>query len=131
MKRMAFAPMALLLSAAAPAQAQQFPGQQFLDLCTSADAGSRGFCIGYLIGIIEGSGLGVSRALSVEEDSTPEAPAIQRRIPATLGYCLPTGTDINTLPGVVIDFAAGKPEAARLPAAALVSDALISKYPCN
>lgn len=130
--RRALLPVVLLFAAVAAttSRAQQISGNELYRACQSDGAVLGGFCIGYLIGTIEGRSAG---AFAVLKSSRPDLdPATgNEMINSILGHCIPQDATNEQLRDVAVKYMSSHPESRHIAARTLVWIAFREAFPCR
>lgn len=131
MKRSAFSVLcaALVLFSGHSANAQSISGNELQETCVSQDPVFGGFCIGYILGAIEGMSLGAYAVLGAAgEDETSEA--INASISSFLGHCTPAEATNDQLRDVVVKYLHDNPETRHMSGRILILQAMQQAFPC-
>ena len=111
-------------------QAEPVPGNDLLTACVEkSDLAKSGFCIGYLIGVVEGLryGAAVPMFAAQMEGSTKE---IGELADSFLGFCPPPEVQYSQHFDIVVNYLTVHPETRHESARTLVISALAEAFPC-
>ena len=125
---------ALFLAAAhaSPTYSQTTSGNTLLDTCTSEnDMAKLGFCVGYIVGEIEGQNFGAFLfSLMVEADmSAEEFTEFANRL--VFQHCIPPDVENGQLRDVVVQYLIANPAIRHESARSLVWEAYREAFPCS
>ncbi len=125
---------ALFLAAAqtSPTYSQTTSGNKLLDSCTSEnDIGKLSFCVGYIVGEIEGQNLGAFLfSLMVEAGmSADEFTEFANRF--IFQHCIPPNVTNGQLKDVVVQYLIVNPAVRHESARSLVLEAYREAFPCS
>lgn len=114
----------------AGAQAQQINGNSLYEACRSENSVMAGFCIGYLIGVIEGRSIGAFQVLARLESSenTEDANSLINHF---LGHCIPDTASNEQLRDVAVEYLSKNPSIRHETARMLVWQAYVEAFPCQ
>jgi len=115
--------------AASVATAQQISGNELYEACQSDNIVLSGFCIGYIIGQIEGQSFGAFSVLN-QIQPAENAEEINGRIGLFLNHCIPHEASNDQLRDVVLKHLRENPETRHDPARFEVWRALMPAFPC-
>ena len=124
---------ALLFASAIPSasDADAISGNDFLSACLSeGDLAKEGFCVGYLLGAIEGIRYGSALpflAIRSGEDMTETLGMAEK----FLGACIPEAAEFGQHRDVAVRYIERSPESRHLPARGLILDSLREAFPCK
>jgi len=129
MKTLALSLVASLLFGST-ANAENVSGNFLYEACTTENDAMVGFCIGYLVGEVEGKWLGgllfTKRVgMDMETDDFNEFANIM------FGHCVPTEASSQQLRDVAVKYLAAHPETRHESARFLVWQALVEAFPCG
>jgi len=111
-------------------RAQQVSGNSLYGACQSDEGIKLGFCIGFIIGAIEGESFGASIVfMRTQPESTTQE--VNDMINAFMGHCIPTDASNQQLHDVIMRYLGDHPEQRHLPARGLVWNAMIEAFPCE
>lgn len=125
MKRIA---LAVAMMAAGPGWANT-PGNSLHEACSSSDAAMAGFCIGHVIGVIEGIRYGMAVPMWAAGDYS--ADQINQTSDTLLAYCPPDGVENGQYVDVVKQYLQSHPQDRHKPARLLIHVALTEAFPCS
>lgn len=129
MKLLWFSFVAIFLFFSKPSEAQQVSGNALYSACGSENAVELGFCLGFLLGAIEGESYGAFITLMRTEPET-ETSEMNRMINFFLGHCVPPDATNEQLRDVVLRYLGNHPEDRHFPARGLIWNALVEAFPC-
>ena len=116
-------------SGTAQASAQNISGNTLHSACNAQSDAEAGFCIGYIIGSVDGQRWGAfATILSLE--LTDETSAANDMIAAGLKHCIPPEASNEQIRDVVLQFLANNPSIRHESARFLVWLALAESFPC-
>lgn len=129
MKRYLLALLLAGLSVAQPAKAQPISGNDLYKVCTADDPVLAGFCVGYLIGQIEGQFLGgLLFSQSAEVDLDTES--FNSLANMVFQHCIPPAAPNSQLRDVVVRYLEDNPATRHETARFLVLAAYREAFPC-
>lgn len=116
-------------SASGPALAENMSGNSLYEACTTENGVTAGFCIGYVVGVIEGIRYGLAVPMwSAGEDSSE---VINKLSDGVLMYCPPPEVQNGQHVDVVNKYLQSHPEKRHMPARLLIHIALREAFPCE
>ncbi len=89
-----------------------------------------GFCLGYLIGVIEGRSIGAFQVLA-QLDSNENAEGVNNFINQFLGHCIPDTASNEQLRDVAVEYLSKNPATRHETARMLVWQAYVEAFPCQ
>lgn len=112
------------------AEAQSISGNELLETCSSDDDVYAGFCIGYILGAIEGESFG---AFVVVNSLTPglDTDDTNRTISSYLQHCTPSDASNQQLRDIMVKYLAEHPAQRHNSARGLILKALRDAFPCD
>ncbi|ETX13276.1 hypothetical protein OCH239_12630, partial [Roseivivax halodurans JCM 10272] len=115
---------------ASEASAQQIDGNELYEACRSENAVMAGFCIGYIVGQVEGQSWG---AFVASEQLMPSVntQSANKTINELVGHCTPDNASNEQLRDVVLAYLSGSPESRHESARVLVWLAMRAAFPCS
>ena len=113
---------------AAPTLAQTTEGNDLLRACQDAGQAQQGFCIGWVIGAIEGIRFGVAYPMMMGASSADEINDMSNSL---LMNCLPDNVENSQYVDVVVRHLERHPEKRHHPARFLALEALQEAFPCG
>jgi hypothetical protein len=117
---------------ASPVASQTSQGNDLLEACSMPDnLAAEGYCIGYVVGAIEGMKLG---AVSVLAFIAPEQSGVEhldRMSNIALNFCIPADASNRQLVEVVVKYLRENPETRHETARTLIHSALVESFPCS
>lgn len=113
-----------------PSEAQSIDGNELLETCTSTDPVFGGFCIGYILGAIEGESLG---AFIVVGQTIPDLDVsdANEMISALLGHCTPSEATNKQLRDITVKHLKENPAERHNSARTQILEALRAAFPCR
>ena len=114
--------------------AEALDGNRLYSACTSESPAEKIFCVGYIIGALEGLKYGAFIAVSAyeaaheDERTTPEFVDIMADL--YLGYCIPGNANNEQVSDVVISYLRDNPSDRHNTARALITEAFVKAFPC-
>ncbi|TXH26481.1 MAG: hypothetical protein E6Q99_04545 [Elusimicrobia bacterium] len=129
MKQLAIISM-LLAVASTEAGAQNLDGNTLYDACTQDDLGKQSFCVGYILGIVEGVKWGSFLNIAAVDTgmNTDEANQFSDKI---LGFCSPANAELRQHVDIVVQYLEAHPESRHESARWLVTEAFRKSFPCS
>ncbi len=122
---------ALLMCSQTVSFGQQAPitsGNELWEICQGTDPARQGYCIGYVIGAIEGMKWGIASPLLQNGMDATEANSTTKVL---LGFCLPEGATYGQFVDVVKGYLARNPEKRHIAARIIVQMSLAEAFPCQ
>jgi hypothetical protein len=121
---------------ASAATAEPITGNMLLEACaTENDATQQGFCIGYLIGVVEGLRYGASVplfAITPLDSANPnQFKEIASMADGFLGFCAPPEAQYSQHHEIVINYLSAHPETRHESARTQIQLALQEAFPCK
>ena len=114
-----------------PSKAEAVSGNDFLAACENeGDTAKEGFCIGYLIGVIEGLRYGSALpflATRNGEDMTETLNIAEK----FLGACIPASAEFGQHRDIAVRYIERNPETRHLPARGQILESLRQGFPCD
>lgn len=120
-----------LLTFAPPSAAQQVDGNELLETCDSSNQTMQGFCLGFIIGQVEGVPLGAALSFWQAVGDTTDTEATNRYIENVLHYCVPDNAGNRQLIDVVVAHLRENPEERHNPARMQIWNAFRAAFPCG
>ena len=127
-------PRALLLAACLTVHAgtgaaeANLTGNQLLSACDdTANLAAQGFCIGYIIGALEGMTWGAA-VPAIGMGANTEA--TNRIVQGLLGFCLPEGPTYGQYQDIVVARLRANPETRHWSARMLIQQAMVEAFTC-
>lgn len=127
MKAAALVSLALVL--VEPAQAQNVTGNDLFAACENDGLAQAGYCIGYVIGAVEGMRWGV--ALPLFHSGETDIATVNRTSDTFLQICEPSGVISRQYTDIVIGYLRANPAMRHQPARGLIQIALGEAFPCQ
>lgn len=122
---------ALFAMTAAPGTVQAGPsltGNELLTACKDSNEATQGFCLGYIVGVIEGLKWGGAAPLLMTGATASEADKFAATV---LGFCLPDAdATYGQYQDVVVGYLAENPKDRHNSARILTQIALTRAFPC-
>lgn len=112
------------------AKAQQISGNSLYDACRNDDPAIAGFCIGYLIGLIEGRGIGAFQVLAQLQPGE-NAGQMNSLVNNFLGHCIPEDASNEQLRDVAVEYLRENPASRHETARLLIWQAYVEAFPCQ
>lgn len=112
------------------AEAQQISGNSLYEACRSDNSVMGGFCIGYIIGVIEGRSFGAFQVLERLDPSESTA-AANNLVDQLLGHCIPENASNEQLRDVALSYLSKNPETRHETARLLLWLAYVEAFPCE
>jgi hypothetical protein len=109
-------------------------GNTLLALCTSADAGAEGVCLGYIEGVtdavINAANLSYFRStVKTIEPTEPHSAPGSLVVPSTA--CIPAGVTSNQVRDIAVQYLQANPASRHALTFPLVEAALVQAFPCR
>jgi hypothetical protein len=103
-------------------------GNETLSICSNDSPTQQGFCVGYVIGLIEGMKWGVASPLLRGGKSADE---VNQLTDSLLGFCLPEGATNGQYVDVFITYLVSNPGDRHNSARILAQMAFTEAFPCD
>lgn len=130
--RMTSALSCSVLLAASPAATQTLAGNDVLQACSMADnLAAEGFCLGYIVGAIEGLKWGAASIIAQDSAGLLEPDELDLLSSVLLGFCIPDTASNGQLKDVVVKHLQDNPATRHETARTLVQVALSAGFPCT
>lgn len=122
--------LALYFAFAGQAGAENLTGNELLAICEQSenDLAQSGFCMGYVLGAVEGIKWGVSVPLMMGGKSTE---SVEETGNVLLGFCLSPDATLGQFRDIVMKFLRDNPASRHDSARFLVQMAMRDAFPCN
>ena len=118
----------IALSAYADTSQPHLTGNQVLEYCEAAgDEAKQGFCVGYVVGVVEGMRWGAAVPLLRTEGPGPHLDSMVNTI---LSFCLPDGATWGQYRDVIVRYLRENPQSRHASARLLGQLALVESFPC-
>lgn len=118
-------------SLAAPVHAQVLTGNDLLGACEVQGATVQaGFCLGYIVGVIEGLKLGAAIPLLAARDENSEQEPIDPLTNSFLHMCIPAESENSQSVDIAVKYLRANPDIRHNPARGLILASLREAYPC-
>ncbi|MCA1338092.1 Rap1a/Tai family immunity protein [Pseudooceanicola marinus] len=113
-----------------PSKAQQVSGNSLYSACRSESGVELGFCVGFVLGAIEGESFGAFIVIQrlMPGQTTDES---NSAINAFLAHCIPSDATNEQLRDIVVRYLSDHPESRHFPARGLIWNALMEAFPCS
>jgi hypothetical protein len=103
-------------------------GNQIAEICAGEDLAMRGYCIGYVVGLIEGMKWGLAFPL-LQDGKSPDE--VNKMAEVLLRFCFPEGATNRQSVDVVTGYLSRHPETRHFSARLLAQLAFIEAFPCE
>ncbi|WP_161594667.1 Rap1a/Tai family immunity protein [Marimonas lutisalis] len=130
MRSILLASLLNLLITPQPTSAQSVPGNGLYEACTSEDPALLGFCLGYLVGHIEGQFWG-GLLFAQGVGATMETSEFNAFANSVFHHCVPSDASNQQLRDVVVKYLSENPASRHEPARYLVWEAYREAFPCE
>jgi len=112
--------------------AEPLDGIQLYSTCKSEGIVETSFCVGYIIGAVEGLKYGAFMAANrINEDEPADTAYLDGFANFFLGYCIPHNANNQQVSDVVITYLRNNPSNRHNSARALISEAFRNAFPCE
>jgi len=123
--------LGLCVGFSGPAFAETVSGNELLSACEAQDdLAQTGFCVGYLIGTIEGLRLGTSLPFLATMQDAPLSDKIAAG-ETVFGACIPPEANYNQHKDIAVAYMKTHPETRHEAARGLILTALREAFPCQ
>ena len=114
------------------AMADGISGNDIYSACNSGDGGAQeGFCLGYLIGTVEGMKWGSAFTIARLTEKAVETDDLNAFSNVVLGFCLPSDAPNGQLLDVFVKYLQDNPAIRHQSARTLVQSAFTESFPCG
>ena len=130
-----FAAIVGAIQTTTPVEAGNVTGNQALEFCQSKAEVQQSFCIGYVLGILEGSQYGAFKAtvlnLDAQEIPLPSQEQTQAFVNLSVGFCAPKEATTSQFIDVAVNYLEDHPEARHNTAREQILLSWAEAFPCE